>query len=153
MEAAQLEAAYASFVSTLRAGGFSDPAGGWSAGQIAAHISLNNDLISEAAERLGRGEDVSYDNSPAVGDCDLQDYAAQFDGPGELADAVGRSAARLARAHENLTEADRARQIPVVIWDDGSIARDAPMPLGDLIIGNATFHLDMHHEQLRALAP
>jgi hypothetical protein len=25
------------------------------------------------------------------------------------------------------------------------------MPIGDLIVGNATFHLDLHHEQLRAL--
>jgi hypothetical protein len=25
------------------------------------------------------------------------------------------------------------------------------MPAGDLIVGNATFHLAMHHDQLRAL--
>jgi hypothetical protein len=151
VEAAQQEAAYASFAATLRAGGFSEPASGWNAGQIAAHICLNNDLIRETAERLGQGEEVGYDNSAAVGDDDLRDYAAKVGGLGELADAVGRSGARLARAHQNLTEADRARRIPVVIWDNGSIVADAPMPIGDLIVGNATFHLDLHHEQLRAL--
>jgi hypothetical protein len=151
VEAAQQEAAYASFAETLRAGGFSDPASGWNAGQIAAHVCLNNDLIAEAAERLGRGEEVGYDNSAAVGEDDVREYAAKLGGLGELADAVGRSGARLARAHQNLTEAGRARQISVVIWDDGSIVHDGPMPAGDLIVGNATFHLAMHHDQLRAL--
>jgi hypothetical protein len=66
---------------------------------------------------------------------------------------AGSSAARLARSYESLSDVHRAREIPVVIWDNGSIAREGPMPIGDLIVGNATFHLDMHHEQLRALAP
>jgi hypothetical protein len=153
VEAAQLEAAYASFAGTLRAGGFGDPPDGWNAELIAAHVCVNNDLISETAERLGRGEDVAYDNSPAVGEDDLMNYAARSGGLSGLADAIGSSAARLARSHESLSEADRAREIPVIIWDDGSIAREGPMPIGDLIVGNATFHLDMHHEQLRALAP
>src|ERR1022692_2606687 len=141
VEAAQLEAAYASFAGTLRAGGFGDPPDGWNAELIAAHVCVNNDLISETAERLGVGED------------DLMNYAARSGGLSGLADAIGSSAARLARSHESLSEADRAREIPVIIWDDGSIAREGPMPIGDLIVGNATFHLDMHHEQLRALAP
>jgi hypothetical protein len=119
--AAQLEAAYASFAGTLRAGGFGDPPDGWDAELIAAHVCANNDLISETAERLGRGEDVAYDNTPAVGEDDLRNYAARSGGLTGLADAVGSSAARLARSYDSLSEADRAREIPVVIWDDGSI--------------------------------
>lgn len=70
---------------------------------------MNNDLISETAERLGRGEDVAYDNSPAVGEDDLMNYAARSGGLSGLADAIGSSAARLARSYESLGEADRAR--------------------------------------------
>jgi hypothetical protein len=49
MTSDDLEAAYAPFIATLLAGGFRDPADGWPAELIAAHVAANNDLIAHAA--------------------------------------------------------------------------------------------------------
>lgn len=147
----QIEAAYVPFAQALRSGGFSEPETGWNAGQIGAHISMNCELLSDLADRLHRGEDIGYDNSPVADDASLLAWARERGGLGGLADAVQASAARLARSYDSLTDEQRARPIPAVIWHDGQIARDSPIPLGELIIGNGEFHLAMHYEQLRAL--
>jgi hypothetical protein len=125
----QIQAPYARFAEALRAGRFSEPDTGWNASQIGAHISLNNELLSQIAARLHSGEDASYDNRPVVDDDGLLAYASGLgDLPG-LADAVQASAARLARAYENLTEQERAHPIPATIVHAGQVVRDSPMPL------------------------
>jgi uncharacterized protein YciI len=151
MSSGSLEAAYAPFVASLRAGGFGPPpAGEWPAELIAAHIARNNDLIAEAAERVAAGEPVSYDNAVGVDETPLTEYAAAVGGLVGLAQEVERSAARLARASDGLgARADTL--VNVVIRDGGKIVRDGPMPIGTFIEGNASFHLDAHTEQLRAL--
>jgi hypothetical protein len=149
--AEQIRAAYVPFAETLRAGGFTEPDAGWNASQIGAHISMNCELLSDLADRLHSGEDISYDNSPVVADADLLAWARGVGDLGDLADAVQVSAGRLARSYENLTAQERARPIPAVVWHEGQIAIDSPAPLGELIIGNGEFHLAMHYEQLRAL--
>ena len=151
MGADEIEAAHVPFAQTLRAGGFREPADTWSAGQIAAHICLNNEMISDAAERLHAGEQVSYDNADGVEDGELAAFAARLGGLGQLADEVTRSAARLARAYDTLSPAQRSTQVHVVIRDNGQVVRDAPLPIGALLTGNADFHLALHHEQLREL--
>ncbi len=151
MSTTQIEAAYEPFAAALRAGGFSDPDTGWTAGQIGAHIALNNELLSQAAETLHETGTASYDNHPVVDDDGLLDYARQCGGLAGLADAVRASAARLARCYENLTEEERERPVPALIVDGGQLVNDQPMPLGHLIIGNGDFHLAMHMAQLQAL--
>jgi uncharacterized protein YciI len=152
MSAESLEAAYAPFTASLRAGGFGPPPDGeWPAELIAAHITRNNDLIAEAAEKVAAGdEQVTYDNFAGVDDAELASYASEVGGLPGLAREVERSAARLARAGEAL--GDRAAtEIHVVIRDHGKIVRDGPMPIGAFVEGNASFHLDMHTDQLRSL--
>jgi uncharacterized protein YciI len=153
MLAESLEAAYAPFVASLLAGGFSPPADdGWNAEQIAAHITLNNDLIAEAAEKVAAGSEVSYDNEAGVDDAELTAYAAAVGGLAGLARDIERSAARLAKAKDSL--GDRADTlIPVVIHDGGQIVVDRQTPIGAFCEGNATFHLDLHLRQLKALEP
>ncbi len=153
MSADSLEAAYAPFVASLLAGGFSLPADGeWTAEQIAAHITLNNDLIAEAAEKVAAGREVSYDNEAGVDDAELTAYASAVGGLAGLASDIERSAARLAAARDAL--GDRADTlIPVLIRDGGEIAVDQQMPIGAFCEGNASFHLDMHLRQLKALGP
>ncbi|MGA8682707.1 MAG: YciI family protein [Acidimicrobiales bacterium] len=143
-----IEAAYAPFIASLRAGSFNTPEEGWPAGLIAAHVAVNNDLIAEVAERVMAGEHPSYDNAPAVDDDRLQALASG--GLGELADAVERSAARLAAAHTALG-AKATTPVPAMIRDGGVVVVDQPTPIGSLCEGNASFHLDLHREQLRAL--
>ncbi len=41
----------------------------------------------------------------------------------------------------------------VVIRDNGEIVQDGPIPIGGFVEGNASFHLDLHLEQLKALEP
>jgi len=151
MSSGSLEAAYAPFVASLRAGGFGPPpTGEWPAELIAAHIARNNDLIAEAAESVAAGKAVSYDNFVGVDETPLTEYAAAAGGLLGLAQEVERSAARLARARDGLgVLADTP--VHVVIRDGGKIVRDGPIPIGAFIEGNASFHLDAHTEQLRAL--
>jgi uncharacterized protein len=151
MPSGSLEAAYAPFVASLLAGSFGPPPDGeWPAELIAAHLARNNDLIAEAAERVAAGDEVGYDNAAAVGEDELARYAAEAGGPAGLAREVERSAGRLQRAGAALGER-AGTPVHVVIRDHGQIVRDGPMPIGDLVEGNATFHLDMHLEQLKSL--
>jgi hypothetical protein len=85
MEAPPIEAACLPFAGRLRAGGSSGPGAGWNAGQIGAHICLSSELFSDLAERLHRGEDVSFDNSAVVDDAGLRAYAAEAGGTAGLA--------------------------------------------------------------------
>jgi uncharacterized protein YciI len=157
MTADGLEAAYAPFVASLLAGGFTDPAEGeWTAEQVAAHVARNNDLIAETAEQVAAGADVStevsYDNVSTVDASELAAYADAVGGLTGLASEVERSAARLAAARLALGERADV-PVQVVIRHNGQIVQDGPMPIGSFVEGNASFHLDMHLEQLKALEP
>ena len=129
----------------------SGAAEGWSVELVAAHVSRNNDLISEAAERIVAGERPSYDNNAAVDDAELGSYADAVGGLAGLADAVETSARRLATAWAALDEATESYLLPVVILDSGNVVNDGPIPIRKFIEGNASFHLDMHFGQLKAL--
>jgi hypothetical protein len=81
----------------------------------------------------------------------LRAYSDELGGTLGLADAVETSARRLSAAKASLDETTASYLLPAVIRDGGEIVRDGPIPIGTLIEGNASFHLDMHLEQLRAL--
>ena len=154
MTTGSLEAAYAPFVASLRAGGHrTPPDGGWGAELIAAHIARNNDLIAQAAERVAAGEpDVRYDNAVTVDESELAAYVTSVGGLTGLAGEVERSAARLAAAGDALGELAGAL-VPVIIRDNGQVVQDGPIPIGAFIQGNASFHLDLHLAQLKELEP
>jgi|SRR5271165_1777036 len=153
MTSGSLSAAHAPFIASLLAGGFSRPAGdGWPAELIAAHVARNNDVIAETAERVAAGLDVSYDNEATVDRGELASYADRAGGLTGLAREVERSAARLAAAADGL--GGRAGTVVhVLIRDNGEIVQDGPIPIGAFIEGNATFHLDLHLNQLKSLEP
>ncbi|HEY1324407.1 MAG TPA: hypothetical protein VGF32_29380 [Streptosporangiaceae bacterium] len=153
MGTSSIEAAYQPFADTLQGGGFTEPDSGWNASQVGAHIALSNELFSDLAERMHRGDEVSFNNSGVVDSEALLAYATGLGGLTGLAGAVRTSAARLARAYDSLSPEERARPIPMTLWHEGQIVRDSPTPLGDLIVGNGDFHLAMHYEQLQALQP
>jgi hypothetical protein len=153
MQDESFAAAYEPFAQELREGGFSQPDEGWGAAQIASHIALSNELFSELADRVRAGEVPEYDNTPTAGDSYLAAYAAKFAGLPELADAVLSSGALAAAAYLAMSEDQRAVKLPTTIWHEGQIVQDEPMAIGDLLTGNADFHLGMHLAQLRALRP
>jgi DinB superfamily len=142
MESSSVEAAYGPFAKTLREGHFSEPAEGWNARQVGAHISMSNEMFSELADRIHGGDPAS-----------LLAYADRHGDLAGLADAVEESAARLAAAYDRLSADERDRPVPTRIWHEGQIVRDSPMSIAELILGNGDFHLAMHMEQLKALVP
>ena len=151
MTSEALAAAYAPFVASLLAGGFSQPTdGGWPAELVAAHMARNNDLIAETAEKVLAGLDVSYDNAPTIDEAELARYADSCGGLSGLAAEIERSAARLQAASGAL--GDRAGTlVHVVIRDGTEVVQDGPIPIGAFIEGNASFHLKLHHEQIKRL--
>jgi uncharacterized protein YciI len=148
---ASLDAIYAPFVALLLGGRFGPPpAGEWPAELVAAHIARNNDLIAGVAEQIAAGRQVSYDNAAGVDESELAGYAASAGGRAGLAHEVERSAARLERARDALGEL-AGTAVDVRISDHGALVVDRPLTIGDLITGNASYHLALHHDQLRAL--
>jgi uncharacterized protein YciI len=153
MTSQSVAAAYAPFVASLLAGGFTDPTdGGWAAEVVAAHVAKNNDLIAATAEQVAEGAEVSYDNASTIDEAELAAYAASVGGLAGLAAEIERSAARLEAARDALG-AMASAPVHVIIRDGGEIVQDGPIPIGAFIEGNATFHLRLHHEQIKALEP
>lgn len=146
-----LEAAYAPFRASLLSGRFAEPgSGAWSADLVAAHVVINNDHIAAAAEAIVRGEAVAYDNATSIDEANLSRYAISVGGLVGLAEEVQRSAARLERAYQGLGEHAQT-SIQVLIRDGKEIAYKGPLPIGAFMEGNASRHLDLHHEQLKTL--
>lgn len=151
MDADEIEAAYEEFVSLLRSGDFAVPVDGWTAEMIGAHVALNNDEIAAVAEAVTRGESVAYDNAAGVDDATLREFAERAGGREGVADEIDRTARRLAQAQRALGAATRLVEIPVVIHDQGQLVVDRPLAIGDFVVGNATYHLELHLEQLKTL--
>jgi len=153
MASDSMAAAYAPFIASLLAGGFGDPAdGGWTAELIAAHVIKNNDLIAATAELVAEGAEVSYDNARTIDEVELAAYAVSVGGLAGLAGELERSAARLEAARDALGDM-ASTPVHVIIRDGGEIVQDGPIPIGGFIEGNASFHLRLHQEQLKALEP
>ena len=144
---------YDTFAAALRAGGFVAPAepDSWSAELIAAHVIKNNDFWSDTARRVADGETPTYDNEPAVDAAELTAVVAEIGDLAELAAEVERSAADLASAHAALTDEQAERSVLVRIHHDGDLIVDEPRPIASMLVGNATFHQQMHLDQLLAL--
>jgi uncharacterized protein len=145
------DAVYAPFVASLLAGGFGPPPEGeWPAELVAAHIARNNDMIAEVAEQVAARQEVRYDNAAGVDEAELAGYAASVGGLPGLAREVERSAIRLEKARDALGDL-AATPVHVIIRDHSEIVRDGPLTIGAFIEGNASFHLDLHHDQLKSL--
>ena len=119
---------------------------------MAAHVARNNDLIAATAEEVAEGGEVSYDNASTIDDVELAAYATSVGGLGGLAGEIERSAARLAAARDGLG-ALADTPVHVIIRDRGTVVQDGPIPIGAFIDGNATFHLQLHYQQIKALEP
>jgi hypothetical protein len=151
MDADEIESAYDELTKLFRSGSPFAVADGWSAEMIGAHVALNNDEIASVAEAVARGESVRYDNATVVDDATLRAFVDRHDGRSGVANEIDRSARRLAAAQRGLSADAALVEIPVLVHDNGVVVVDQPWTIGDLIGGNATFHLASHLEQVRAL--
>lgn len=151
MDPEEIMSVFESVASSLRVDHFEEPREGWPAAMIGAHLALNNDLIAEMAERIVRGEHPRYDNEAAVDEVVLREFVSRVGGLEGVADQVTRSATRLANARRALDADTFQKLLHTVIRDNGKVIRDCPVAIGSLVEGNASFHLEAHVEQLRAL--
>ena len=149
----QIRDAYGQFVAELRAGGFTEPEQGWPAEWVAVHVMLNNDAFADAARAIKAGLEVNYDNEAATDVEELRQCAASIGSLEALAEAVEASVLRLASAVAELGPEQARTVIGVRIRHEGELIRDTPGTIEEMITGNATYHLPMHTDQLRALRP
>jgi hypothetical protein len=128
------------------------PGLGWTVGQVCAHLILNNGLFIETARAVERGERPGYDNVSSVDDTVTAVLAA---GAGSLATIAGWLRTSVTEyAAVLLAFPDRVLDAEVVttIRSDGSPVVDRqPRRLGDLMVGQLTFHAGMHLEQVQTL--
>ena len=128
------------------------PASGWTAGQVCAHLILNNGLFVEVARQVQRGHAAAYDNERAVADDATSALAAAAGSTAQVAEWLRQSAAGYAAFVTGLEPRVLDAQVPMTIRHEGGFMLDAePRRLGDLMLGQLTFHAGMHLEQVRAL--
>ena len=145
MDTTELRAAYESFAAEAESGGFGPPPPGeWTAGQIVAHVSRNDELLAAATAAILDGRPAGLDNRPAL------DLGA-LDSLADPIAAVRASGARPCDLLDRLSDEQAATVVPVFIQDGDRVAVDRPMPWGVLMGVQAGFHLPAHGDQLRAL--
>jgi hypothetical protein len=129
------------------------PQSGWSAGQVVAHLILNNGLFVEAARAAQRGEKPAYDNWTTVDDVAVASLAAAAGSTEQLAEWLRQSANGYAGFLSGLPQELLEQPLITTIHHDGALMVDhAERRLGDLMLGQLTFHSQMHLDQVQQLA-
>ena len=128
------------------------PVKGWNAGQVCAHVLMNNGLFIEAARCVLAGGPHVYDNETAVDDVATAALAAGAGSTGVLAEWLRQSATAYVDLLTTLPDSVLDATVTTTIRSNGDFVVDAePRRLGDLMVGQLTFHSGMHLQQLRDL--
>jgi hypothetical protein len=130
------------------------PDKGWDAGQVCAHLIANNGLFIKAAEAVAAGEATSYDNESSLDDRSTAAFAAGAGSVGVLAGWLKQSATSLVDFLTTLSDEVLDTDVTTTLRSDGALLVDAqPRRLGDLMVGQLTFHSEMHLQQVQQLIP
>jgi hypothetical protein len=128
------------------------PVKGWNAGQVCAHLLMNNGLFIEAARCVATGGPHVYDNESAVDDVSTAALAAGAGSIGILAEWLRQSATAYVDLLTTLPASALDATVTTTIRSDGDFVVDAePRRLGDFMVGQLTFHSGMHLQQVRDL--
>ncbi|MDQ1706320.1 MAG: hypothetical protein QOF18_2686 [Frankiaceae bacterium] len=128
------------------------PAQGWNAGQVCAHLILNNGLFIETARNVAQGGPRVYDNESSVGDGATAALAAGAGAVGVLAEWLRQSVTAYVDLLTTLPDDVLDATVTTTIRHAGGLLVDQePRRLGDLMVGQLTFHAGMHLEQVRQL--
>lgn len=150
MVAQMLAASYNTLLAEAAAGGFVDPPTGWTAGMILAHIALNDRRLAQITSAVSDGLTARNDNSDAIDDDRLREYAAGLGWDGLLRE-VRASADELLAAASEMTEEQSQRLVDTHIVDGGAVVVDDAVPWGRLLLVHAQNHVPDHTRQLVAL--
>src|SRR4051794_27856139 len=129
-----------------------NPVKGWNAGQVCAHLLMNNGLFIEAARCVAAAGPHVYDNESAVDDVSTAALAAGAGSTGVLAEWLRQSATAYVDLLTTLPGSVLDAVVTTTIRSNGDYVVDAePRRLGDLMVGQLTFHSAMHLQQVRDL--
>jgi hypothetical protein len=158
----KLRTAHEDLLAIADEGGFGPPPPGeWDASRLLAHVAATDASIASVALAVAAGQRPAYDNRPSLDGWNLR-RLAEADQAGQAGDAGGvQRTAELVRRHgevlcavaAQLSEADLAVQVPILIISNGQVVADQPWPLQSLVEGVADVHLPRHGVQLRGLRP
>jgi hypothetical protein len=128
------------------------PQQGWDAGQVCAHLILNNGLFIRTAQDVAAGRAAVYDNESTVSDIATAALAAGAGSVGVLAEWLRQSATAYVDLLTSLGDDVLDTDVTTTIRSDGQAIVDGqPRRLGDLMVGQLTFHAGMHLQQLQDL--
>ncbi|HZQ26127.1 MAG TPA: hypothetical protein VFA94_00390 [Acidimicrobiales bacterium] len=152
MDTASLESAYRRILDLARTASFATPPAGsgeWGAELVLAHVTVNDELLLEAARAVLAGVvGAAYDNGLAVDEAHL---AAQAEpGLAALVDRLQTSSHNLVDVAIQLDTERAGVVLPVHIVDGGQVMVDQPMPMGRLLDIHAEVHLPSHLSQLES---
>lgn len=153
MNADELREAYGRFCDLIAEPAFDEPAHGWSAELVLAHVIVGDRLIAEAAATAMAGGPASFDNRASLSEPYLRAIVAAAGDWAGLTRMVRAGADELIALAEQMTDEQAAVMVPMRIESDGQIVMDnQPWPAGELLLGPGRVHLGIHTGQLTALA-
>ena len=130
------------------------PESGWDAGQICAHLILNNGLFIRTAQTAMADGSAVYDNEVSADGEAIAALAAGAGSVGVLAEWLRQSVTAYVDLLTTLPPSVLDTEVTATIHHEGGRMLDGePRRLGDLMVGQLTFHAGMHLEQLRELVP
>lgn len=149
-----LEAAYDSFFAEASHGGHgAPPEGEWDAGQVIAHVTLNDLAMIAVVNAIIHDRPTRFENVWCQDRDVLAAHLARFDNDLTAAIAHGRRVAEGARAaYSRLSPKQGQTLVPCRLLHDGEVVLDQPMPwsqINDTL--QAARHLPAHTGQLRDL--
>ncbi|MFC7550277.1 hypothetical protein [Plantactinospora sp. GCM10030261] len=154
MDTAVLRAAYDVLLAEVAAGGFGPPPpGDWTAEQVVAHLTLNDDLLATATEAVLAGAPWAYYNHNAVHTPELNELISGCGGLAGVADRLRASSQRLCNLVDRLDVLAADTPVETHIRDGDRIVVDEPLPWGRTLDIHERVHLPAHTDQLRALRP
>lgn len=150
---AALRAAYEAFFAVAERGGFGPPpAGEWSAGEVVAHVAVNDGLVAAVTQGLVHGRTITFDNAVSNDLAVLDAFVARADGLTDLVDLGRRRAETVCLLLARLDDEQLATAVPCHLVDGGTLMVDQPLPWGRLMLGvQVEHHLPAHTAQLDAL--
>ena len=153
MDTSALRDAYDTFLYEAGIGTFGpDPADGWGALRVVAHMAVNDELLAATTRQLLDDDpNPAYDNAPAQDPANLDEVAKSVGGMLGLVDAVRGGSEALILLVEVLDEQVADTLVPVRIKDGEGYAIDGPTPWSRILRAQHAFHLPSHTDQLRAL--
>jgi hypothetical protein len=154
MDTAGLRQAYDVLLAEADAGGFGlPPAGQWSAEQVVAHVTANDDLLTEATEAVLAGSPWAYYDHDALHTAQLADLIRACGGLPGLLTRLRLTSRRLCDLIDRLTPDAATTDVETHLRDGDTILLDGLLPWSRTLDIHRRLHLPTHTAQLHALRP